>query len=291
MNIIKLASIIAMGAITISGSLYAHEHHIGSDIHPLEPIKIHVIDHQDYDFRMAHPVRVFLSYKDNKSRSGMLRFTGRTEQRIAHKLPANVILVDKPEYADIRLRVSLTDYDLRFHITDTDRKDKKYKKSRRHTGGKCGYHRKAYYTKVKEKGIAHASYKIKVSPKGEGRTVEHIRLRSAENYSYGTKLMASTACGIVPTRHFPSNGVAELFDRGTRAYRDHVATEIRREAADDLGIALTNIVLAQANQHYVELAHRLSYHAHVHPSRYYNKRDSSYRPARYTWRHAHKSLR
>lgn len=283
MNIIKLASITTMGTMAISSSLYAHEDHNRSAHHTHEIVKIHVIDHQDYDFRMAHPVRVFLSYRDNQSRSGMMRFTGRTEQRIAYRLPANVILVDKPQYADIRLRVALTDYDLRFHITDTDRKDKKYKKSRRHTGGKCGYHRKAYYTKVKEKGIAHASYQIKVSQKGEGRTVEHIRLKSAENYSYGTKLMASTACGFIPTHHFPSNGVAELFDRGTRAYRDHVATEIRREAADDLGVALTNVVLAQANQHYVELAHRLSYRARLHPSQHYGERIGTYRPARYTW--------
>lgn len=216
----------------------------------------------DFDFRAAHPIKVFVNVRKgggNREAEDRRRYAPKTWHQLGYHLPDYVRIVDSPRYADLVVRVREVDYDLNFRVIDVDRKDKKYKKSRRYTGGRCGIYHKAYYTKIKEKGEAYASYDIKVNLKGIGRDRDYFTLRSAENFSYGTELRANTNCGMRPTNHMPSNGVAKLFRRASDGYRHHVAREIREEATRDLSRKLAHNIRKQADYYYTDLAARLSY--------------------------------
>ena len=188
-------------------------------------------------------------------------------------LPSYVTVVDSPEYADLVIRVRETDYNLDFRIIDVDRKDKRYKKNRRYTGGRCGVHLKAFYSKVKEKGEAYASYNVKVNLKGIGRDTDQFTLRAAENFTYGTKLRAKTNCGVRPTQHMPSNGVANLFSKSNDGYRHQVARKIRNEATSKLSRQIAHRVHAQADYFYTDLAAKLTYSAYRHSDEDRLKRD------------------
>ncbi|MFC4346259.1 hypothetical protein ACFO5Q_00180 [Kordiimonas lipolytica] len=222
-------------------------------------------DLPDYDaesnvFRTSHPIRVFVDVdsKDERREAGVTAFEAQAFKHMRYALPNYVEFVRERHHADMIVRAREKDYRFGFRVVDTDRKDKKYKKHARNTGGRCGHFQKAYYTKVKEKGEAYASYGIKIAMHGYGRDTDFIELRSAENFSYGTDLVARTNCGMVSTYHMPSSGVAELFARNTPEYRNHVAREVREEAAADLGRALAHKIRNGVDHYYLNLATRLS---------------------------------
>ncbi len=221
-----------------------------------EPVPVY--NPNDPEFRKAHPMRVYVNLNGKKRHAKRLAYRGRTLANVRYNLPSYAVLVDDPEYADITIRARLQDYDLNFRVIDVDSKDKKYKKSRRYTGGKCGTFRRAYYTRVKEKGEAYAAYNIRVRVKDYGTFRDRVRLRAAENFSYGKNLRARTNCGIAPTGHFPSNKVEKLFYKSNPKYRDHVAREIREEAADVLGRELARRIHRYTDDYYHTLATNLS---------------------------------
>lgn len=217
-------------------------------------------------FREAHPLRVFVKLSDtdeawhpnrrNRAR-GDLEDNNRIRQKMAYYLPDYVRFVRSPQEADLVLRINRTDYRLNFRIIDVDQKDKKYKKARKYAPGRCGIHHRAFYTKVKEKGEAYASYQIKANLKGVDRDRDYVTLRSAENFTYGKDLRATTNCGMRPTQNMPNSDVAELFSRSSKGYRQHVAQKIKREAMGDLSSKLVHRIRGYADQYYHDLAHDL----------------------------------
>lgn len=213
-----------------------------------------------HDFRTAHPMRVFVKIGGNRHSKGDGHHSApAVYQKIGYHLPSYITLVNSPAYADLVIKVRQTDYKLSYRVIDVDRKDKKYKKSRRYAGGNCGYYRKAFYTKIKEKGEAYASYNVKVRFRGYETNREHFTLRSAENYSYGTELRAATNCGITPTNRMPSNGVAKLFRRSSEDYRQSVSHRIKRESVANLGRHLAHQIKHKAGRFYTTLAARLNH--------------------------------
>jgi len=248
----------------------------------------------DASFRAAYPLRVFVQVgnsrreRGNRERSGRRRDTTHRDiaqiHQLEYLLPSYVIRTANAEQADLILKVRRTDYDLNFRVIDLDQKDKKYKKSRRFTGDRCGNFHKAYYTRVKEKGEAYATYNLSVRLNGIGRDREQFTLRSAKNFSYGTNLRASTNCGMRPTQHMPSNGVAKLFGKANDSYRHHIADDIRTRAANDLSQQIARRIKLQADYFYTDLAARLTYgtrseedhdhHSHSNDGR----QQSNYRP-------------
>ncbi|MFC3050613.1 hypothetical protein [Kordiimonas pumila] len=214
------------------------------------------INFQDADFRAAHPFRVFIDINTREGDAAL--YADKTLKQLSYSLPGTVILVNNPLYADMVIGVTQTSYDLGFRVTDTDQKDKKYKNARSNGADKCGPYQKAYYTKVEEKGEAYAGYNISFDMRGYGADITSINLRSAENFSYGTNLRASTKCGIQPVSAFPNNDVAKIFQRADPAYRDSVAAEIRAEAAHDLGRNLAVQIKGRSEQFYAMLAANLS---------------------------------
>ncbi len=225
-----------------------------------DPRDLPTYDPESAVFRTSHPIRVFVDVdtKDERREAGLTEFEARAYKQLRYGLPSYVEFVRERHHADMVVRAREQDYRFGFRVVDTDRKDKKYKKYARNVGGRCGHFQKAYYTKVKEKGEAYASYGIKIAMQGYGRDTDFIELRSAENFSYGTDLVAHTNCGMVSTRHMPSSGVAELFARNTPEYRSHVAREVREEAAEDLGRALAHKIRNGVDHYYLNLATRLS---------------------------------
>jgi len=245
-------------AAAVSIPSYADHDHYG------DSAEARFIDHNNRSFREAHPLRVHVAFKNrpkHKSRQHSdrtLAYTNQTIRKIAYSVPDNIILVDEPAYADMVIKVAQTDYDLNFRVIDVDRKDKKYKKNRYYGDRKCGPYKKAYYTRVKEKGEAYASYTIRVRMQGFEPDRDRITVRSAENFSYGKNLRASTRCGVQPTHVFPSKKVAKTFSRATPAYKHKVANEIRKEAASDLGTQLARQIVSRADHYYLNLAADLS---------------------------------
>lgn len=219
-------------------------------------------DPQDPGFRAAHPVRVFVDIDTRRKgrEKHLTNFEAGAMQQLRFGLPGYVQLVSDRRIADMVIRAREQDYRFGFRVVDTDRKDKKYKKRYRYKGGQCGHFQKAYYTRIKEKGEAVASYRVKIRMRGFGgeRKIDHITLRSAERFSYGTDMMARTNCGMIRTHHMPSNGVAKLFSRNTPEYRRHVAQEVRAEAATDLGRALATRIRVNTDHFYAQLSARLS---------------------------------
>ncbi len=190
-----------------------------------------------------------------------------TMHKIERELPSNILLVDSPTYADMVVKVRETGFDLNFRVTDMDQKNKKYKKDRKFTGGRCGIHHKAFYTRVEEKGEANAFYSVKYDVKGIGTKRDDFRLKASEKFRYGQNLTASTNCGVRATHNLPSNGVAKLFNQAHPSYRHHVASEIRSEAAEELGKKLARKIRNGADNYYANLGERYQhseYHENSH---------------------------
>jgi len=227
----------------------------------------------DTRFREAHPIRVYVTIGETRQErhagerrrghrgNGKLRppQTLQTLNQLGNQLPDYVRIVHSPDDADLVIRVRETDYNLDFRVLDVDRKDKKYKKGRRYSPGRCGVHHKAYFNKVKEKGEAYATYSLRVNLKGIGRDQNQFTLRADKKYNYGTDLRAATNCGMRPTNRMPSNDVAELFARSNKNYRHYVAREIREEAVGKLSLRIAHRIRQQSDYFYGDLATRLRY--------------------------------
>jgi len=263
-GVVCISSAVLFGAVTTSAS---------ADIKAQVPlIKAYSDDSvlqyvaNNADFRANHPLKLFVQAGkkgDRHNRSHQRREHRQhnvlQQHQIAEMLPEYIIQVASAREADLVIRIRQTNYTLDFRVIDVDQKDKKYKKDRRYVGGRCGMYRRAYYTKVKEKGEAYASYKVAVRLNGISQDRDQFTLRSATNFSYGTNLRAATNCGLRSTQHMPSNKVAKLFGKANQGYRHHIAARIKDKAASDLNRQIAGRILAQADNFYADLAVRLSY--------------------------------
>lgn len=232
----------------------------GGEYHLAEPFKVYV------SIRDRGYVDRHTDYRDRRHNGRQVRprrsdtiYTDIAMRKLSYELSGDIILVDNPSYADMVVKVRQTSFNMDFRVTDVDRKDKKYKKSRRFTGGRCGVHHRAYYTRVEERGEANAYYTVKLDVKGFETRRDDFRLRNSEKFRYGKDLTASTNCGVRPTHHLPSNGVEKLFAQSNPGYRHHVVDEIQRETAEDLGRKLAREIRRSANR----------YFSHIHQHRDY----------------------
>lgn len=198
-----------------------------------------------------------------------------TMRKIERDLPSNILLVNNPTYADMVVKVRETGFDLNFRVTDMDQKNKKYKKDRKFTDGRCGIHHKAFYTRVEEKGEANAFYSVKYDVKGLGTKRDDFRLKSSEKFRYGQNLTASTNCGVRATHNLPSNGVAKLFNQAHPSYRNRVASKIRSEAAEELGKKLTRKIRRGADNYYASLGERYQHNEYHENSYHYSQHKPS----------------
>lgn len=245
-------------------------------------------------FRANHPLKLFVQTGkrgDNRHQSAERRGQDQRinlqRHQVAEMLPDYIIPVTSAREADLVIRVRQTDYDIGFHIVDVDQKDKKYKKGRRYVGGRCGVYHKAYYTKVKEKGEAYASYKVAVRLNGISRDRDQFTLRSAKNFSYGTDLRAATNCGLQSTQHMPSKKVAKLFGKADQGYRRYIAAQIRGKAVNDLSRQIARRVLVQADYFYTDLAARLNHQRkYEEESRLHSLPDELLQLSNLLWRYA-----
>jgi hypothetical protein len=212
----------------------------------------------DANFRAANPFRVFIQLREgNRAQRDGNQQQGQSLSQLAHLVPSYVTLTGTPEHTDMKMRVKETSYNLRFRVINTRNKNKKYKKSRRYSGGPCGNYKRAFFRKIKEKGEAYADYSVSINLRGAGRNRDHFTLRSAKNFSYGTDLTASSKCGIQPTRQMPSNGVAKLFNRAGEGYRHGIAQKVRVKTSLKLSRQLAQRINVQADYFYTNLAQRI----------------------------------
>lgn len=223
----------------------------------------------DSEFRASHPVKVYVDVaQDRRVRRDRRSRTDAADQyvrdRLHYRLPPYVVLVSNRRNADLAIKAQLMDYELSFHITDVDRRDKKYKKRYRYTGGKCGQHKRAYYTRVTEKGVSLADYKLSVRLKGIDSYSDTTRIRAAESYRYGEKLSALTNCGVAPAVHYPNKKVAKLFTRARGVYRDTIAHNVRKESLKKLTNVLANVIKGRSDQFYAALANQYADRAYPH---------------------------
>ena len=244
-------------AIGLTQTASAHPHQYAAAPDPI-----------NHDFRASHPVKVFVDVsQDRRIRSVRRDRTDAADEyvrnRLHYQLPPYVVLVSNRRDADMTIKAQLMDYDLSFHVTDVDRRDKKYKKRYRYTGGKCGQHKRAYYTRVTEKGVSLADYKLTVHLKGIDGYSDTTRIRAAESYRYGEKLSALTNCGVAPSVHYPNKSVAKLFTRAGGSYRDTVAYEVRRESLKKLTYVLAGTIEGRTDQFYAALASQYSAKGHA----------------------------
>ncbi len=211
-------------------------------------------------FRQAYPMRVFVkvAVKDTSGNTAETQAPPNVRQ-LSYLLPAYVKLVNSPAYADLIVQVRRTGYDLNFRVIDRKQKGRKYKKHHKYAGGPCGIFKRAFYTKIKEKGEAYARYNLKLDLKNIGRDREQFTLRSAKNFSYGTNLRAATNCGVQPTNRMPSGGVERLFRKSSPGYRYEIARKIGAKAANSLSLQLAYKINKQATYFYQNLAERLTY--------------------------------
>ncbi len=182
-----------LAAATIAPGSFAYDYEHG------------VADPLSYEFRASHPFRVYVDIAKGRDHRRGGRVDAKdhfVQDKLRYLLPDNIIVVSRRRDADMIVRAQLTDYDLSFHVTDVDRRNKKYKKKRRYLPGQCGHHQRAYYTRVTEKGVALADYNLSFKLRGEGTYGEPIRIRSAESYRYGENLQALTNCGVAPSGHW-----------------------------------------------------------------------------------------
>ncbi len=247
-----------------------------------------VADPISHEFRVSHPFKVYVDLQ--KGRERLSRSNGHEpadnfiRSRMRNLLPGNIVLVSNRRDADMLVRAQLTGYDLSFHITDVDRRNKKYKKRYRYTPGQCGHHKRAYYTRVTEKGVARADYQLSFRLRGEGTYQDAVHISAAESYRYGENLQALTNCGVGPSINYPNSTVARLFSQADGRYRDVLAEEIHTNGLRKLAYVLAGKVNARADQFYVALAqHHLQ---SANPRGYYSEGADIYdfddvdRPAR-----------
>lgn len=237
-----------VSAISIAQPVGASPHHYAAGPDPISR-----------EFRASHPIKVFVDVsQDRRIRSERRHRADAADQYVRdhlhYQLPPYVVLVSNRRTADMTVRAQLLDYDLSFYISDVDRRNKKYKKHYRYTGGKCGQYKRAYYSRVTEKGVALADYKLSVRLKGIATYSDTTRIRAAESYRYGENLSALTNCGVAPAMHYPNKTVAKLFTRAGGAYRDTVAQEVRQKSLRNLSNVLANAIRGRTDQYYAELA-------------------------------------
>lgn len=217
-----------------------------------------VYDPLDIEFRRTHPLKVFVDVQTLDRRHG--RTSGPADYAVRHyldyALPDYIVMVTERHHADMVVRADLIDYDLHFRITDIDRRNKKYKKSRRYLPGRCGYHQRGLYTRVTERGTARADFELSVTLRGVGHHSGRVHIRADESYRYGKDLVAITNCGAVPSHHAPNSTVERLLHRADGSYRPVVAQEIREEAVKKLSRVIADRVRGRAEQYYVHLAER-----------------------------------
>lgn len=239
-----LAALLVATSLTVGASAHGV-------VHP-------VADPLSHEFRASHPFRVFVDLQKGRDRLG--RGNGHEpadnyiRSRMQRLLPGNIVLVSNRRDADMLVRAQLTGYDLSFHITDVDRRNKKYKKRFRYTPGQCGFHKRAYYTRVTEKGVARADYQLSFRLRGEGAYHDAVHISAAESYRYGEDLQALTNCGVAPSVNYPNSTVARLFSQAGGHYRDVLAEEIHTNGLRKLAYVLAGKVNARADQFYVSLA-------------------------------------
>ncbi len=224
------------------------------------------VDPVDYEFRASHPFRVFVDLERGQTRKAYRQDANDhyIRDRLRYVLPSNIVIVSRRRDADMTVQARLTDYNLSFHVTDIARRNKKYKKRYRYTPGQCGHHKRAFYTRVTEKGVAVADYQLTYRIRGEGAYADALRVHAAESYRYGENLQALTNCGVVPSANYPNSTVARLFTQAGGHYRDTLAQEIRTEGLRNLAQLLAGKIRARADQFYVSLAAR---HDSFGPSR------------------------
>ncbi len=95
--------------------------------------------------------------------------------------------------------------------------------------------------------------------KGYSRQKVNITGQVSEKYSYGKNLRAQTRCGIQPVSIFPSSKVARLFERNSPYFQKEVRRELRREAAQDIGLRLAYVIKDKADRYYTEISNRIAY--------------------------------
>ena len=217
-----------------------------------------VADPLSHEFRASHPFRVYVDLEQGRNRIG--RGHGHeaadsfVRSHMQNLLPGNIVLVSRRRDADMLVRAQLTNYDLSFHITDVDRRNKKYKKRYRYTPGPCGHHKRAFYTRVTEKGVAQAGYQLSFRMRGESDYFDRVQINAADSYRYGENLQALTNCGVRPSVNYPNSTVARLFTQAGGHYRDVLAQEIQTNGLRKLAYVLAGKVRARSDQFYVSLA-------------------------------------
>lgn len=271
----RLKSALLLIAVAASAPTTAHD---GAGYH---------VDPVDYEFRASHPFRVFVDLERGRTRKAYRQDAADhyIRDRLRYVLPGNIVIVSRRRDADMTVQARLTDYNLSFHVTDVTRRNKKYKKRYRYTPGQCGHHKRAFYTRVTEKGVAVADYRLTYRMRGEGTYSDAVRVHAAESYRYGENLQALTNCGVVPSANYPNSTVARLFTQAGGHYRDTLAEEIRTEGLQNLAHLLAGKIRARADQFYVSLAVRHNGHGRFQGSTIYDYDDVGprRRPADWRW--------
>ncbi len=257
-----LISGLFVAAAGLTQTAAADPHRYATAPNPIAPDPI------NSEFRASHPVKIFVDVsQDRRVRSVRRSRTDSADQyvrdRLHYQLPPYIVLVSNRHDANMTVKAQLMDYDLSFHTTDVDRRNKKYKKRYRYTGGVCGQHKRAYYTRVTEKGVALADYKLSVRLKGIDRYSDTVRIRAAESYRYGEKLSALTNCGVVPSVHYPNKTIAKLFTRAGGTYRNAVAHDVRKESLKKLTYILAGTIKGRTDQFYAALANQYADRAYA----------------------------
>lgn len=243
---LKLAALAATLPAMLAQAAAAHEPHTHG--HGPDPV--------DHEFRASHPFKVFVDTSKGRRGHQVDDADYYVTHTLADALPGYVVLVSNRRDADMVVRAQLVHQDLSFHVTDVDRRKKKYKKKYRYMPGRCGHFQRAFYTRITEKGVGIADYRLSFRLKGAGVYEDEVRVRAAESYRLGKDLTALTNCGVVPTNHYPNSKVALIFSRNDGSYRHVVAQDIRQKRLQKLSHILTDRILGRTEQFYAHLAAR-----------------------------------
>lgn len=247
-----LAAIFTGSALLISGGALAD---------PAVIYVSHGVDPIDPAFRSSHPLRVYVDVDAGRNRHETDPSTSYVRQYLDSALPNYVVIVSDRRSADMMIRADELSYDLSFHVTDVDQRNKKYKKKYRYAGGPCGIHQRAFYSRIEERGVARTDYTLSVQLRNIDAYSHTIHIQADEKFRYGKNLRAQTNCGIRPTSAYPNSAVAELFARSNPNYRQTVAFEIRKEATQKLAKMIAGVIANRTEQHYATLATKYSYSA------------------------------
>lgn len=223
-----------------------------------DPYASYAADPIDYEFRASHPFKVFVTV-DTQDRRSSKEASYAVRDYVAGLVPSYVVLVSDRRNADMAMRADELDYRLSFHVTDVDQRRKKYKKGRKFTGGQCGIHQRAYYTRITEKGVALADYKLSTRLRGAGSYADVFSVRADDHYRHGQNLRAQTNCGLVPTTHYPNAAVQRLFSRSLDQQRQSAAFDVRQKTTAKLAHVIAEQINARSEQFYSGLAAQYSY--------------------------------